>query len=260
MKTPTYHPASNGLVERAVQTFKNGMKKLREGSVETKMSRFLFTYRLTPQSSTGISPSELMFGRRLDSQLDNIQPNLESKTNLNLECQKKTHDSHVRYHEFNVGDLVYIKNYGIGNSWLAGTVTRKLGSTMYAVLLGDGRNVRKHSDQMRSRTKEQGSVEMNLNDSIDMRVPRAIERNNLNDETAESNGGESTSTQNVTSQEQELDTSNNGEPSPDPLAQLRRSSRVRNQTDYYGVVLFDVSYLFRCGFIFFDVQGIILKL
>ena len=63
IKTPTYHPSSNGIVERAVQTFKFGMKKLQEGSIDTKVARFLFKYRLTPQSSTSVSPSELMFGR-----------------------------------------------------------------------------------------------------------------------------------------------------------------------------------------------------
>ncbi len=60
VRTP---PASNGLAERSVHTFKAEMKKLQEGSLETKISRFLFNYRLTPHSSTGVSPAELMFGR-----------------------------------------------------------------------------------------------------------------------------------------------------------------------------------------------------
>ena len=43
------HPASNGLAERAVQTFKNFMKKSTNGSIEACVSRFLLQYRITPQ-------------------------------------------------------------------------------------------------------------------------------------------------------------------------------------------------------------------
>ena len=43
-----YHPASNGLAERAVQSFKNTMKKTTGDSVETKVARFLLHYRVTP--------------------------------------------------------------------------------------------------------------------------------------------------------------------------------------------------------------------
>ena len=70
-KVALYHPASNGLAERAVQTFKEGVKKL-TGTLETRLSRFLFAYRTTPQTSTGISPAFLMFGRTLRTRLDPV--------------------------------------------------------------------------------------------------------------------------------------------------------------------------------------------
>ena len=112
--TPPYHPSSNGLVERAVQTLKESLKKFRSGSLDTKLSRFLFSYRSMPHSSTGVSPAELMFGRRLHSPLDNLRPSHERKVQQEQERQKSVHDRHARPREFSLEDLVYDKNYGLG--------------------------------------------------------------------------------------------------------------------------------------------------
>ena len=101
--TPPYHSAWNGLAERAVQTFKEGMKKLSEGSLETKLSRFLFKYHITRQSSTGVAPAELMFGRRLRSHLDDAHPDLSRKARMSQEHQKQSHDVRARSREFTAG-------------------------------------------------------------------------------------------------------------------------------------------------------------
>ena len=63
VKTVPYHPASNGLAERGVQTFKFALKKLSSGSL-ARVNNFLFKYRITPQTTTGISPAQLMLGRQ----------------------------------------------------------------------------------------------------------------------------------------------------------------------------------------------------
>ena len=79
VKIAPYHPSSNGLAERAVQTCKMGMKKQLTGTVQTKLPRFLFHYRLTPHTTTGVAPAELLLKRRPRSHLDCIVPSLKDR-------------------------------------------------------------------------------------------------------------------------------------------------------------------------------------
>ena len=50
-----YHPASNGLAERAVQVLKKGLKKVTTGTLTSRIAKVLFSYRITPQTTTGVS-------------------------------------------------------------------------------------------------------------------------------------------------------------------------------------------------------------
>ena len=136
------------MVERVVQTVKEGMKKMKEGTIQTKLSRFLFKYRITPHSTMGISPSELMIGRCLHSHLDNLRPDLRRKVQRSQEKQKGVHDSHSRVRNFRVGDKVYARNYSGIPTWIAGTVSGLEGVLNYRVQLADGREIRRHADQL----------------------------------------------------------------------------------------------------------------
>lgn len=149
-----YHPSTNGLVERAVQTFKRGMKKQSEGSIETKLSRFLLQYRITPQTTTGESPVQLRWGRGLRTHLDLLRPDLEKKVATKQSRQKFCHDQHCRTREFVLGDTVQVRNYSQASNqskWLPGTIVEDTGPVSAKVQVEDGSVMRRHHDQLLAR-------------------------------------------------------------------------------------------------------------
>ena len=65
--TLPYHPAVNGLAERAVGIFKKAMIKLgSKFSLRERINRFLTKY---PNITTGVTPAELLCSRKLKNHL-----------------------------------------------------------------------------------------------------------------------------------------------------------------------------------------------
>ena len=105
-----YHPASNGLAEQFVQTFKRAMKSS-EGEGKTlnrRLSQFLFSYRVSPQATTNTSPSELFLGQALWSRLDLLRLNYKSRVVSKQADQKLHHDRHSRPRRFTQGQAVMV--------------------------------------------------------------------------------------------------------------------------------------------------------
>ena len=148
-RTAPYHPSSNGLAERAVQTFKQGLRRNKEGSLETRLARFLFTYRLTPQTSTGQSPAELLLGRRPRSRLDVLHPDTALRVQRSQLCQKQHHDIHAKARNLQVGDRVYIKNFTGQPAWKPGVIVEQTGPVSFQVETADGRKQKRHVDHLR---------------------------------------------------------------------------------------------------------------
>ena len=111
LTTTPYHPSSNGMAERAVQVFKEGMKKSTSGDHETRLSRFLFHYRTTPHSTTGVSPAELLMGRQLRSQLDLLQPSIATRVQRRQEKQNAEYDQHAKRRSLSPNDPVFVRNF-----------------------------------------------------------------------------------------------------------------------------------------------------
>ena len=109
--TSSYHPASNRLAKRAVQPFKAAMGKMTSGPNRTQITKFLFHQHLTPHTSIGNSPGELLLGRRPRSLLDFVRPDLSRTVRQHQEIQKQLYDSHARARKFSAGDSVFVHNF-----------------------------------------------------------------------------------------------------------------------------------------------------
>ena len=84
------HLQTNGLAERCVQSFKRSFSKLLETnndneSTQTLVSRLLFTYQITPHSTTGVSPAELLMGRKSNNALSAKMPSTGRKHRIRNE-------------------------------------------------------------------------------------------------------------------------------------------------------------------------------
>ncbi|XP_044155518.1 uncharacterized protein K02A2.6-like [Bufo gargarizans] len=141
-KTAPYHPASNGLAERFVQSFKKHLLSTLDqvGPSEEKLLEFLIMYRNTKHATTGLSPAFLMFGRHLRTKLDLVRPQEQSPT-----------PPPPGRLGFRAGDLVWSQNYRALPPWLPGVIDGTLGRRMYLVRLEEGICVRQHLSQLRKR-------------------------------------------------------------------------------------------------------------
>ena len=122
--------------------------------MRSRIAQVLFTYRVTPQSTTGISPGELLLGRRPRSRLDLLKPHTAERVESSQLKQKEQHDLRSRERKLDVGENVFVRNYHRGDRWLPGVIKQRTGPVSFRVKLTDGRDRRCHQDQLRERSVE----------------------------------------------------------------------------------------------------------
>ena len=134
-RSAPYHPATNGLAERFVQSFKQGLKISQSSGLplNCRLSNYLFLYRSTPHSTTGVTPSSLFLQREMRTRFDLLRPDREAEVSRKQERQKRDHDRHSSARQFKVGDLVMVRNYRPGPDWVPATVVACLGPLSYLV-------------------------------------------------------------------------------------------------------------------------------
>ena len=103
--------------------------------MNTRLAKILFSYRITPQGTTGIAPAELLLGRSPRTRLDLLRPNTADRVEERQRQQKKKHDSKAKDRTFREGETVLVKNFGYGCRWLPGTIIELSSPGSFKVLL-----------------------------------------------------------------------------------------------------------------------------
>jgi len=144
-----YHPSTNGLAERFVQTFKCAMKasKKESGTIIKKLSNFLMGYRITKHATTNETPAKLFLGRQLPSRLDLLKPDVQRRVDSSRWKQSELRQTSCR--TFSLGDCVAIRDYRGNDKWTFGYVKNKTGPVSYQVEVSPGVLWRRHVDQLR---------------------------------------------------------------------------------------------------------------
>ena len=149
IRSVPYHPATNGQVERFVQTFKRAMKTgTTNVTLNQRLCSFLLSYRTTPHSVTNVPSCVLFLQREVRTRLHLLRETTEQQVCKKQAEQKWHHDKKARDRECAERETVLSRNYGSDPKWVRGRIGKQCGPVSYQVELPDGRVWRRHIEQL----------------------------------------------------------------------------------------------------------------
>jgi transposase InsO family protein len=164
--TAPYHPASNGLAERFVRSFKEAMLKQQHLGYLNKsiaLRNVLRSYRWSPHTSTDSSPANLLFRHSIRTEFDIMKPT-SSSTTTSLQEPK-----------FVVGQLVWTLKYQHNHrpQWENAFIIKPIGSMLYELRLSNGQVCKRHQNQLRPYYSSQSAPSTSYSLSSDLALPKS---------------------------------------------------------------------------------------
>ncbi|KAI8117697.1 hypothetical protein CVS40_10440 [Lucilia cuprina] len=160
LKSPPYHPQSNGSAERAVQTVKSSLKKylldpkVKHKPWDFKINNFLLKYRTTP-TATGIAPAHIIFNFKPKTLLDFVNPKnmlrKEEKNRIKVEKSETNRKCNIeeKIIEYKVNEIVLYRNV-LNNycKWTNAKIVKRLGNIRYYISVNGTQRVA-HVNQLK---------------------------------------------------------------------------------------------------------------
>ena len=154
IKSAPYHPATNGMAERFVQTFKQALRAAltKKKTISRKLTNFLLAYRATPHALNGEAPAVLLMRRNLTTRLDILKPNIRKRVEVH-----PTHELHI-------GQPVVALSYQTKEKWVPKLITAHPGLLSYEVSVTPNTVWRRYIDQLKDRNysnakHQQGTIQ-----------------------------------------------------------------------------------------------------
>lgn len=150
IRSAPFHPATNGLAERFVQTLKHALKASQcQGTLHQRLHRFLLTYRNTPHATTKASLATLLFKRDLRTNFDLLRPtSVKDTVQHQQEKQIQRRKQRAKERAFSPDEHVLARNYSVGPKWVPATIVARSGPVSYTVRTAAGLVWKRHVDQL----------------------------------------------------------------------------------------------------------------
>ena len=91
IRSAPFHPATNGLAERFLQTFKQAMRSNADMSAAKFLPKFLLAYRTMPHTSTNATPASCLMNQELRTRLSIVCPRSKQVGNSSGESRTSHH-------------------------------------------------------------------------------------------------------------------------------------------------------------------------